>query len=154
MSQFNRAFLPSLSGMLAAMAMLGIYFITLTLVSGWSFTLSQFRESWPYVVALAAGFGAQIGLFVHLKQIHARHDGARRAVAASGTASTAAMLACCTHYLANLVPIIGMAGVITFVAQYQIELFWLGLAFNAAGLAYIATQVSRSQRHTMQGHAL
>ncbi|MFZ1105459.1 MAG: hypothetical protein WAN86_21825 [Hyphomicrobiaceae bacterium] len=153
MIRIDRILTAALSGILASLAMLAIYFGVLSLVSGWSFTISQFHEFWPYVVALAAGFGAQIGLFVYLRQIHARHRGAHGAVAVSGTASTAAMLACCTHYLANLVPIIGMAGLVTLVAQYQIELFWLGLAFNAAGIAYITRQVVRSRRHVMEGHA-
>lgn len=153
MSQYTRTLISALFGVLAALAMLAVYFGMLTLVSGWSFAISQFREFWPYVVALAAGFGAQIGLFVQLRQIHAGHHGAHRAVAISGATSTAAMLACCTHYLANIVPILGMAGVVTLVAQYQIQLFWLGLAFNAAGLAYIVTQLIRSRRHVTKGHA-
>lgn len=153
MSSFTRSITSVLSAVLGALAMLAVYFGVLTLVSGWSFTVSQFREFWPYVVALAAGFGAQVGLFVQLRQIHAGHHGAHGAVAVSATTSTAAMLACCTHYLANIVPILGMAGIVTLVAQYQIELFWLGLAFNAAGLAYVATQLVRSRRHVMKGSA-
>jgi hypothetical protein len=45
-------------------ATLGIYFIALTLASDWSFTLYQFRQFWPYVVALAAGFVSQIVFLV------------------------------------------------------------------------------------------
>ena len=152
MSPFNRPILPTSVGAMAAVAMLAIYLAVLSLVSGWSFTVSQFGEFWPYVVALAVGFGAQVGLFIQVRQIHSGHHGAQRAVAVSGTASTAAMLACCTHYLANLVPIIGMAGIVTFVAQYQIEMFWVGLAFNATGLAYIAAQLVRSRRHAIEQH--
>jgi Cu+-exporting ATPase len=153
MSNITRYALPAASGVMAAGVMLGIYFGVLTLASGWSFTLSQFEQFWPYILALAAGFGVQIGLFVHLRRIHAHHHNARHAVAVSGTASTAAMLACCTHYLANLIPMLGMAGAITLVSQLQTELFWVGLAFNAAGLAYIGAQVIRSGHHMMGGKA-
>lgn len=153
MERAGRILVPTLSGLLAIAAMLAVYFAILSLVSGWSFTWSQFSEFWPYVVALAAGFGAQVGLFVHLKRIHSRHRGAQGAVAVSGTTSTAAMLACCSHYLVNVVPLIGMAGFATLVAQYQIELFWVGLVFNLLGLSYIATQVANSHRHLMGGHA-
>jgi len=65
-------------------------------------------------------------------------------LATSGTASTAAMVSCCTHYLANIAPIIGAAGLVTFATQYQVELFWVGLAFNAAGIVYIASKVVRA----------
>ena len=153
MRSFTRYTLPTLSAVLALAFMLGVYFGVLTLVSGWSFTVSQFQQFRPYILALAVGFGTQIGLFVYLKQFHAQHHNSSRAVAVSGTASTATMLACCTHYLANLVPMIGTAGAITLVALYQIQLFWVGLAFNAAALIYMADQVSKSKRHTMRGHA-
>lgn len=151
MSSFSRCALSTLSAALAVVIMLAVYLGVLTLVSGWSFTVSQLRQFWPYILALAVGFGAQIGLFVHLRQIHAQHHNAGRAVAVSGTTSTAAMLACCTHYLANLVPMLGMAGAITLISQYQIELFWVGLAFNAAGLAYVGSQVIKSTHHVMGG---
>src|SRR3989337_2008379 len=128
---------PIAAGALAFSALLAVYFGVLTLVSGWSFTVSQFREFWYYVLPLGAGFGAQIGLYVYLKQLALNHEHGRSVVAASGTTSTAAMMACCTHYLANILPVIGAAGAVTLIAQYQVELFWVGLAFNAAGLAYI-----------------
>jgi len=62
-------------------------------------------------------------------------------VAVSGTTSTAAMVSCCAHYLANILPIVGVTGFLTIVAQYQIELFWVGLAFNAAGILYIVPKI-------------
>jgi hypothetical protein len=73
------------------------------------------------------------------------HHHAHHAIAASGTTSTAAMLAC-THYLANLLPVLGAVGAVSLAAQYQVELFWIGLAFNAAGLAYIGRQVWLARR--------
>ena len=99
-----------LAGIGAALALLGLYFGVLTLVSGWDFTLEQFLTYRYFVLALAAGFGIQVGLFVHLKALvqGARNQGV--VLATSGTASTAAMVSCCTHYLANIAPIIGAAG--------------------------------------------
>src|SRR3990167_6795276 len=94
----------------AALVLLGVYFGALTLVSGWNFTVEQFLAYRYFVLALAFGFGVQVGLFVHLKALvqGARNQGV--VLATSGTASTAAMVSCCTHYLANIAPIIGAAG--------------------------------------------
>ncbi len=64
-----------------------------------------------------------------------------KVVGVSGTTSTAAMISCCAHYLANLLPILGTVGIVTFVAQYQVELFWVGLLFNLGGIFYIANRV-------------
>ena len=137
---------PWVGGALAFSAMLGIYFGVLTLVSGWSFTVAQFADFWPYVVTLALGFGAQVGLYLYLKQLSLHHHHAHQMVAASGTTSTAAMLACCAHYLTNILPVLGAVGAVSIVAQYQVELFWVGLAFNAASLAYIGYQVLLARR--------
>lgn len=135
-----------LAGWSAALALLGLYFGVLTLVSGWSFTLEQFLTYRYFVIALAAGFGIQVGLFVHLKALvqGARNQGV--VLATSGTASTAAMVSCCAHYLANIAPIIGAAGLVTIATQYQVELFWVGLAFNMAGISYIAAKVGQARR--------
>ena len=71
-------------------------------------------------------------------------------VAASGTTSTAAMISCCAHYLVNILPVLGVTGFITLVAQYQIQLFWLGLAFNLAGILYIAPKVIKASKEHQQ----
>lgn len=132
---------------LATVTMLAFYFGTLSLVSGWDFTVSEFARFWPYLLALTIGFGVQIGLYVHLRQQVAHHHAGGSMVVASGTTSTAAMISCCAHYLANILPIIGAAGLVTLVAEYQVQFFWVGLAFNAAGIAYIAGKILRAGSH-------
>ncbi len=131
----------TLKGLAGTASLLAVYFSILSLISGWSFALNQFAAYWYYIVSLAAGFGIQIGLFTYLK--HATHHQAKsgKVLAVSGTTSTAAMISCCAHYLTNILPVLGVAGVISFIGQYQIELFWVGLAFNLAGIAYIVQKV-------------
>ena len=134
------------AGIGAVLLLLGLYFGALTLVSGWDYTLEQFLVYRYFIVALAAGFVIQVGLFVHLKTLV---QGARKqgvVLATSGTASTAAMVSCCMHYLANLAPIIGVAGLVTFATQFQVELFWAGLGFNVAGIAYISSKVFQATK--------
>ena len=69
-----------------------------------------------------------------------------KVVAVSGTTSTAAMISCCAHYLTNILPVVGAAGAVALVAQYQIELFWFGLAANLAGIMYMTTRVAKFSR--------
>lgn len=127
-------------GLQAVVAMLGFYFVVLALVSGWEFTFQQFDQYWPFIVALAAGFGVQVGLFVYLRRaIHNPASG--RVVATTGATSGATMVSCCTHYLTNLAPALGATGLVTFVGQYQTQLFWFGIAANLAGIAYIGSRV-------------
>jgi Cu+-exporting ATPase len=67
-------------------------------------------------------------------------------MAASGTTSTAAMISCCAHYLVNVAPVLGATGLVTLAAQYQVEFFWLGLLFNAAGLVYIGNKLISAEK--------
>jgi len=135
---------PAGFGMGAFAALLAIYFGVLTLISGWSFTLEEFYRYWYYLAPLAAGFGLQVALFLKLREVVAQARQAGAVIAASGTTSTAAMISCCAHYLTNVAPVIGATGLVAFAAQFQVELFWVGLAFNAAGIAYVGTKVYRA----------
>jgi len=138
-----------LAGTAAAALLLGLYFGVLTLISGWPFTLEQFLQYRGFILALAAGFGIQVALFVWLKAVVQRARGQGAVLATSGTASTAAMVSCCLHYVANIAPIIGAAGLVTLAAQYQVELFWVGLAFNAAGIVFIASRLVRARKEML-----
>jgi len=138
---------PVLYGILASTVLLGVYFAVLTLISGWEFAQSQFASFWYFIVSLAVGFGIQVGLYSYLRGL-IKGMGGGKLLGVTGTTSTAAMISCCTHYLANLLPILGVAGIVTFVAQYQTELFWVGILFNLGGIAYM---ISRILRFSAQG---
>jgi len=133
-------------GALVFGGLIAVYFAILTLASGWRFTLDQFSDFWYFIVPLGAGFGIQVGLFVYLKHVVRGHHGGG-VVAATGTTSTAAMISCCAHYLVNVAPIIGATGVVALLAQYQVQFFWVGLGFNAAGILYIGRKVFLARRH-------
>ncbi|MEX2199054.1 MAG: hypothetical protein WD886_09605 [Burkholderiales bacterium] len=126
--------------------LLALYFGVLTLVSGWSFTVDQFSEFWYFIVPLAAGFGVQVALFLKLREVVSRAKEAGTVIAVSGSTSTAAMISCCAHYLANVAPVLGATGLVAFAAQFQVELFWVGLAFNAAGIGYVGTKLYKASK--------
>jgi Cu+-exporting ATPase len=130
--------------------LLGVYAVALMLVSGAQFLREQFAQFWYFVLALAAGFGVQVGLYARLRQI-ARHDsGSGKIVAVSGGTSTAAMISCCAHYAANVLPMLGATGLVALVAQYQTELFWVGLAFSVTGIVYVGRKLTAATRHMAQ----
>jgi P-type Cu+ transporter len=145
---------PARFGLLAFGLLLGAYFSALTLISGWEFTLSQFYEFWYYILPLGAGFGVQVALYMQLRQLLHQSRDARTVMAASGTTSTVAMISCCAHYLVNVAPVLGATGLVTLAAQYQVEFFWVGLMFNAAGIAYIGNKLwEATKEHAQCAHA-
>jgi len=152
--KLNSFAIPGLIGALAGTLLLMVYFAVLTLVSGWDFTRNQFATYWYFVVTLAVGFGTQVGLYTYLRHVTRHTDASGGVVTVSGATSTGAMIACCAHYLVNVLPVLGATGVIALVAQYQTQLFWVGLAFNLAGVAYVGRKAFQATRHMalMAGH--
>ena len=132
----NNIVKPFLYGIFASLTLLGVYFAILSLVSGWSFAQSQFATYWYFIVSLVTGFGIQIALYQYIKNLVHSGQGMGKVVSISGTTSTGAMISCCAHYLVNLLPILGVAGLVTFVAQYQVKLFWVGI-FSTLPVLYI-----------------
>ncbi len=135
-----------LCGMLASTILLGGYFAILAFVSGWVFAQEQFVSYWYFIVSLAIGFGIQIALYQYIKSLVHSGRGMGKVVGVSGTTSTVAMISCCAHYLVNLVPILGVTGLATFAAQYQVKLFWVGIFFNLAGIAYMANKIIKFKK--------
>ncbi len=128
-------------GLIAFSVLMGIYFAVLTFVSGWNYAITQFTSYWYFITTLAAGFGIQVGLYAYLKNFAKNQSG--KILATSGTTSTAAMISCCSHYVVNLLPILGVTGLITFVAQYQVQIFGVGIAFNILGILYMLKNLRR-----------
>lgn len=145
-SSSSTEYRPVAYGSLAFLLLLAVYFGALTLVSGWSFTVSQFTQFWYYILLLAAGFGLQVALFIRLRDLVQLSKHSKTVIAASGTTSTAAMISCCAHYLANVAPVLGATGLVAFAAQFQVELFWIGLLSNAAGIAYVGNKVFKATK--------
>lgn len=128
-------------GLAGTFGMLGIYFAVLTLVSDSAFALAQFEESRFFIVSLALGFGIQVGLYGYLKAALREQKAPGAALAVTGTTTTAAMISCCAHYLVNVLPVLGAAGIATFAAAYQTEFLWLGIAMNLAGIVFMVRRI-------------
>lgn len=139
-----------LNMLMAIVALLFFYFLIVTLISGFKFALSQFLSYWYFLISLTIGFGIQIGLYSYLKQLvkNSNLTIGKKTVAMTGTTSTLSMISCCTHYLANIVPILGIGGALSIIAQYQIEIFWVGLVFNAFGIVFLISKIIKFKKHT------
>jgi hypothetical protein len=138
----RRAFAqPLVSGLVAALALLGVYLGLITLAQGWDHALEQFEIDRWFVLASAGGFGTQVGLFVYLRALHAERAAGNVGMAASTGTSTAAMLACCAHHVSDVLPIIGVSGAAVFLGAYKTPLLWVGLVMNLAGIAYLVWQL-------------
>jgi hypothetical protein len=140
---------PLIYGVIAAFVTIGFYLGLITLTSDWYNAIAQFSDYRWWLIALAAGLGLQVGLFTRTRQaMAAAHlKGAATGVAASGGISGVAMAICCSHYLAVLLPIIGLPFLSTAVAgleRYQTQFFFLGVVSNLLGMLYIVWIMSKN----------
>lgn len=135
---------PVLGGALGSLGLLTFYLGLITLAQGWQHAFEQFGQDILFTGPLVVGFGLQIGLFLYLRRLHSR---ARVAgVAASTGTSAAAMLACCAHHLADILPVIGLSGAALFLNEFKTPLLWLGLGMNLAGIVYLLNKIKQQGR--------
>ena len=134
---------PLAFGLLGVLGLLVFYLGIITLAQGWSHAIQQLADDRWFVGVIAAGFGTQIGLYTYLRGLHA-HAAPGGVAASTGTSATA-MLACCAHHLADVLPIVGLSGAAVFLNAYKTPLLWLGIVMNLAGVVYLLWKV-RQQR--------
>ena len=106
--------------------------------------VDQARADWYFLVLIVGGFGVQVALVSELRRRHRLQHAAAVAGGAGMGASTAGMVACCAHHLADLAPFIGATGAATFLTDYRIPFMVVGIGVNAVGVAIAA----RRLRHT------
>lgn len=140
-------------GIVGAGALVVVFFSIVTLSNGsLSSALEEFKRIWYWIALLAGGFGLQLGLFVYLKNVvHGGMAGATAEVAASGTISTGSMVACCSHALVNVLPILGVSAAAAFLARYQLPLLLLGVFSNLVGLTIMLGLLQRHSLLTAEG---
>ncbi|TAL19273.1 hypothetical protein EPN90_03845 [Patescibacteria group bacterium] len=132
---------PIINGTVASAGLIGVYFGLVTLISGSQFAVSQFGRYWYFFVPLSLGFGIQIALYSYFRRSIDARDGGKKVLAATGTTSTFAMVSCCSHYLANVLPLLALGGIFSIIGQLQVQFFWVGLAANALGIAYLVRKI-------------
>lgn len=135
---------PFAAALLGVAGLLAFYLGVISLAQGWGHATQQLAEDRWFIGAIALGFGIQMGLFVHLRAIHAR--AAASGMAASTGASGAAMLACCAHHLADVLPIVGLSGAAVLLNAYKTPLLWLGIVMNVAGALYLFHKLEQARR--------
>ncbi len=147
--------IPVVVGILAALAMLGIYLGILSAFQSPSHAFEQLATDRVWVGLVALGFGTQIGLYTYLRFIiHAARAAGATAMAGTGTGtSTLGMIACCAHHLTDVAPLVGLtgasglSGAIGFFTEWKYAFIALGLGMNAIGIIVTLRTIRRSKAH-------
>ncbi|MFH1325370.1 MAG: hypothetical protein ABIH49_01195 [archaeon] len=119
-----------LYGILAGLGLLVFYLTILSVFQGVNFAFLNLRSLWYLIFPLAIGFGTQIGLYASIKHTATLNG----MVASTGTVSAGSMVACCSHFLLNIIPFLGLSGIALFVMKYQTAFLGFGILSNFLGI--------------------
>jgi Cu+-exporting ATPase len=134
--------LPITLGIIAAVFQLAIYLTIVGLVQGWGQAVQLLRQDAYLVAPITLSFGVQVGLYAYLRAIIRTKSSSGGAVTgASGATSTAAMVACCAHRVADLLPFLGLSAAAGFLAAYKAPFMVLGLAVSLIGITFMLCRI-------------
>ncbi len=132
---------PITWGVVGTVILMAAFLILLTLLNSFDHALDEFFRLWYWMIPLSAGFGLQIGLFSHVRQMHKSATVA--GVAASGSVSASSMAACCAHHVSDVLPFIGIAGITFFINKYQTVFLMTGFFSSIMGTLMMLRITSR-----------
>jgi hypothetical protein len=116
--------------------------------------LELLTTDWPFVAAIAGGFGIQAGLYASLRAIRRSAASSAAATGVGTGTSTVAMIACCAHHATDILPILGLsavAGAASFLAAWRVPLMSLGIVMNLVGIGLSLHLVQKAWRHSASG---
>ncbi len=141
---------PLSVGALGSLILTAVYVGLVALAESPARALEQWWGERAFNVPIVLGFGLQLGLYTVLRRGRSVARAAGGAVgaapAASGSASTLAMVACCAHRVADLLPIVGVGAAATLLASWKEPLLWLAVFSNLAGVVVLAITLYRRRR--------
>ena len=129
-----------LYGTFAVIIILIINALVLTLLNFPSMAVDVIKQFWYLIILLIGGFGFQIGLFSYLNAKSAIGCGTS---IASGGISGVSMILCCSHYLLNILPFLGvLVGIsaLTALSKYTLHFLIIGILSNAVGIGIMLYQ--------------
>ncbi len=133
-------------GVLGAAGLVAVYLGIVTLAQGPEHAFDLLWGDRAFVGLIGAGFGTQIGLFTYVRLLRRALERESVVLAGAGPATASvAMVACCAHHLADVLPIIGLGGLAVFLVELRTPLILLALATNVLGIGITVRQIRRIQ---------
>lgn len=154
MSKTKRILWPLGAGLMGALMLTGLYFGIVSWAESPVHALDLFWEDRWIVIPIIVGFGVQAALYIILKKrlfVPVAHPGPSGALTgAGGTTSTLAMIACCAHHVADVLPILGLTAAATFLADYQTLFMLVGLGTTLIGIAVMLFILFKERKKAVQ----
>ena len=153
-----RNFIPLGVGILGVIFLAAIYFGIVSWAESPEHAVDLFWEDRWLVIPILLGFGIQAALYSVLKlrlylpassntpEPGAANPAPAASMGAGGATSTVAMVACCAHHVADVLPILGLTAAATFLAEYRTVFMVVGLGSNLIGIGVILVILLRARK--------
>ena len=154
MTRTKRIIWPLSAGLTGSSLLALLYFGIVSWAESPQHALELFWEDRWFVLPIILGFGIQSALYIILKKqlfipiISAGSTGAM--TGASGGVSTAAMVACCAHHVADVLPILGLTAAAAFLAEYRLAFMVVGLGMTLMGIMVMLIILFKERRKATQ----
>jgi len=146
----SRPAVPIVAFVTGTTLMTGSYLGLFSWLEGWDYAVFQLERDGPLVVPIIIAFGLQSALFSILRfRLYApaaKTGTSGLMMGASGGTSATAMVACCLHHAADVLPILGISAAATFLARNQRALLQLSLAMNLVGILIMVITLHRARQ--------
>jgi hypothetical protein len=152
--ELKRFILPFATGLVGALLLTGLYFGIVSLAESPSHALELFWDDRAIVLPIILGFGVQVALYTILKRrlfVPVAHTGPSGALTgAGGGISAAAMVACCAHHVADVLPLVGLTAAATILAEYRIPFMLVGLGTTISGILVMVVILVRERGRALR----
>lgn len=141
------------AGLAGAILLTVVYIGVVSLAESPKHAVELFWQDRLIVTPIVLGFGVQAALFTILKKRLYVPVASSRAsgplMGASGATSTVAMMACCAHHVADVLPILGLTAAAAFLAQYRTAFMLAGLGMTTLGIAVMLHILVKERRRAI-----
>lgn len=139
MTEMRRVLWPLAAFIGGSLLLTSVYFGIVSWAESFDHARDLFREERRIVLPLILGFGVQAALYIILKKrlfVPVPRTGPAGAfTGAGGATSGLAMVACCAHHVADVLPILGLTAAAAFLAEARDLFLWVGLGTTLIGIA-------------------
>jgi len=140
---------PTIVGLLGLLGMIAFYYILLLATTRDPLhPFFFFLGKWYFLAPLFLGFGFEMFLFQKLRIVD--HENSLKMAGASAGTSGVAMVACCAHHLADVFPLIGLAGAAAVLTEYQDLFLGFGVVMNIVGIVYMWLKLKKHTKLVCQ----
>lgn len=146
----KRCLIPTTAFFIGSILIALFYIGILTWAQNWDYASSQFMRDRAYVLPIILGFGIQAALYSILRfrlfvpVTSTAHTGVL--MGTNGGTSATAMVACCIHHIADVLPILGLSAAASFLARYQRPFMLVGIVMNVIGIIVMLVVLYRERQ--------